>query len=185
MNTQEQVNQYWSKLGLNPELFPVYYPMGPSPFLDGGSNPSGAASARATLSRDLSNFPHMFLGLRITNVYALPEDPTADEISLFSVLKNHVDGEQGITIQLSQQDVVVQSIQQKQLVGGQDATYWHPFPIPFPMAGGNNILVTVTRTTPYPLLRDVQIVPTVYATIYAAVARADLKTIAPQRIFPG
>ena len=72
----------WTALGLSPQTFPIYYPMGAQPFLGGNGQPSGASGATARLTRDLSNFPHMFMGLRISNVYALGDDPSAEVCAL-------------------------------------------------------------------------------------------------------
>jgi hypothetical protein len=187
MADQEEINKYWSQLGLNPELFHIYYPMGPRSFLDAGGTPTGAAGSTLILSRSLNNFPHMFLGIRVNNVYELPAGATEGDIAVYDACKRFVDGEQTIAIQLSQQSIAVEPTLQKQLVGGQDGIYWHPFPIPFPMAGGNDITLTFTRATSYPAFPSTEalIVPTVRATIYAATARADFKTIAPMRVHGG
>lgn len=179
---QEQLNKFWSDRGLNPELFPIYYPLGPQPFRDGNGVPSGARGAEATLNADLSNFAHMFLGVRLSNVYDTPSDPTADDVNLLTYLKDHVDGEQTMTIQLAQQSVIVSGVLQKHVTGGYDGYYWHPFPVPFPMAGANNIQIRLIRQTPYPLVNEQFVTPRVYGVVYAAVARADIQTIAPQRI---
>lgn len=174
----------WTAFGLDPQTFPIYYPIGPKPFLDGNGEPSGAVGARAELEKDLSNFPHMFIGIRIDNIYNIPSeegvDPTADVVQLYRALKEWVDGEQSITINLSQQSISVDKLLQVQLTG-RNGENWHPFPSPFPMAGGNNITIDVERSTSYPLLGGEPVTPVVRASLLAAVFRGDMRTVAPHR----
>ena len=170
-------------MGLNPQVFPIYYSMGPSPFnLDGAQ--SGAVGSEAVLFTDLSNFPHMFMGLRINNVYAIPSDlggePTA-QVLLYRALKEHVDGEQTVQILLAQQNITADRLLQTQLTGSAGIN-WHPFPVPFPMAGANNITVNLRRVTPYPLLGDQPVLPVARGSILAAVLRADLQTAPVRRV---
>ena len=183
MPTPEEENKIWSAFGLNPQAFPIYYPMGPRPFLDGSGNPSGAAGAVATLQRDLSNFPHMFIGLRISNVYPLPEGANADDVQRYRVLHEWVDGEQNMRIDLAQQNVTGDRVATIH-VTGRGGVHWHPFPVPFPMAGGNNINVEIVRLTGYGQLAGEDVLPQCHVTIVAAVLRADLQTMAPHRATP-
>jgi hypothetical protein len=176
-------DKIWSAFGLNPQAFPIYYPMGPASFLDSAGTPSGAAGAVAQLSRDLSNFPHMFLGLRVSNQYALPTTPTADQVNLYRTCKEWIDGEQSVRVELAQQSIAAERVPQTHLTG-REAIHWHPFPVPFPMAGANTISVVITRLTSYPQLAGASIIPTVSVSILAAVMRADLKAIAPHRVGP-
>ena len=176
----DEMDKIWSAFGLNPQAFPIYYPMGPKPFLGSDGTPSGAAGAVARLTRDLSNFPHMFLGLRVTNVYPLPADPSADDVQLFRALHEWTDGEQTMRVDLAQQNITADSVLTVQMTG-RAGVHWHPFPVPFPMAGANNIAVEIVRTTGYPSLGGEPILPTVHVSILAAVLRADLKTSAVHR----
>ena len=184
MENPADLEKIWSAFGLQPQAFPIYYPMGPNAFIDASGDPSGAVGARARLGRDLSNFPHMFMGLRITNLYALPDEPTADDVQLFRALKEWVDGEQSVRIELAQQNITADSVLDVQLTG-RAGIHWHPFPVPFPMAGANSITVEITRLSPYPQLGGSSITPQVSVSILAAVMRADLKTAAPHRVHGG
>ncbi len=171
----------WTALGLSPQTFPIYYPMGAQPFLGGNGQPSGASGATARLTRDLSNFPHMFMGLRISNVYALGDDPSADDVQQFRVMHEWLDGEQAVTINLAQQNITAERLIQTQLCG-RGGEFWHPFPAPFPMAGANNISVEITRLTSYPQLGGVSVTPTCHVSILAAVMRGGMKTAPPTRV---
>ncbi len=177
----------WSAMGLSPQVFPIYYPMGDQPFLASNGTPSGAVGARARLQRPLSNFPHMFMGLRISNVYDLWTDvpqPTAEQVQLARFLREWTDAEQTVRITLAQQNVTAELLYQPHLTG-HDGINWAPFPAPFPMAGGNNIQVEVQRTSAYPQFNDTDILPTCSVTILAAVLRADLETSPPRRVHGG
>lgn len=168
-------------MGLSPQTFPIYYSMGPVPFVDGNGDQSGARGAIARLATDLSNFPHMFMGLRITNAYDMPTVPTEAQVQLYRSMKEYLDGEQTVRLDLSQQNVTADALEQNQLCGA-GAINWHPFPAPFPMAGGNNISITLQRLTPYPqFTQGTDILPQARVSILAAVMRADLKTAATHR----
>lgn len=174
----------WTAMGLSPQVFPIYYPMGDEPFTSGQGVQSGAVGARARLQRPLSNFPHMFMGLRISNVYDLFADtpqPTAQQVELARYLREWTDNEQTVTITLAQQNITAELLYQPHLTG-HDGINWAPFPAPFPMAGGNNIEVTVSRVSSYPQFNDAEILPTCTATIVAAVLRADLRSSPPRRV---
>jgi len=176
-----ELEKIWTQLGLSPQTFPIYYPIGPKQFLDGTGQPSGAVGTRARFTRDLSNFAHMFIGIRISNTYELPQLPTADEIARFRACKEFVDGEQTITINLAQQNIVVEPTLQSQITG-LDGIHWHPFPTPFPMAGANNISIEVQRATSYPQIREGEpVIPEVRMVLLAVVLRADMKTVPPHR----
>lgn len=168
--------------GLSPQVFPIYYPMGAQPFTDGNGQPSGAAGATARLNRSLSNFPHMFMGLRISNDYdVLGEAPSADDVQLVRFLKEWTDAEQIVTINLAQQNITAEQLYQPHLTG-HDGINWAPFPAPFPMAGANDITVEIRRTTSYPQVQGVPVQPVVRVSILAAVMRADLRTSPVRRV---
>lgn len=170
---------------MNAQWFPIYFPMGPKAFQNSNGEASGQVGAVCELSKDLPNWPIQFLGLRITNVYELPENPTPAGIEIYTACKRFVDDEQTVRISLSQQNITSEKTMQVQLTG-KSGVYWAPFPVPFPMAGGNNISVTVVRATSYPNLDGQPIQPQCYAAIVAAQARNTEQTIQPHRVFsPG
>lgn len=167
------------------QWFPIYYPMGPRAFQDANGDASGLIGAVAELTKEISNWPILFLGLRLTNVYALPTTPTELDIRVFEASKRYIDDEQTVRIALSQQNITAEPTLQVQLTG-KSGVYWAPFPVPFPMAGGNNIAVTITRVTSYPDINQLPIHPVIFGTIIAAVARNEAQTVPVRRIMqPG
>lgn len=181
INTDAELSEIWSRVGLSPQLFPKYYGMGPVQFFNGGS-PSGTAGSRARLSRALTNSPQIIYGVRLQNVYELPSNPTEAQVQLFRTLKEWIDGEQVVTINLSQQDVTAQSVLQTQLVG-KHGSVWAPFPEPYPMAGGNNVEVSIERLTSYPVLDGVNpVLPSCVGTLLAAEFKADMSSVPARRV---
>lgn len=206
--TQDELDNIWSSQGLVPQLFPKYYSMGPVALTVDGA-PSGAAGAVAILTKELSNFPHILYGVRISTTYTLPTtiigEPvapgipaTADDVRAqldhYARLRS-MDTQQTVTINLSQQNITGQAMLQGQLCG-ETGTVWHPFPAPYPMAGGNNVNVEVRRATSYPPypwrsqevldgeagpreLIDVR--PVVFATLLAAEFKATRQSVATHR----
>lgn len=180
--SEDELNALFGEAGLAPQLFPKYYSMGPVQFMNAGV-PSGAAGATATLTKQLTNFPTVIYGLRISNEYALSATPSVEEIAIYQTLKEWVDGEQTVTINLSQQDITGQEMLQSQLVGRRGSV-WAPFPAPYPMAGGNNINVVVRRVTPYPSLVDDAedlVLPSVRATLLCAEFKATRSSMSTRR----
>ncbi len=172
----------WTAMGLSPQVFPIYYPMGAQPFTDGTGQPSGAAGAQARLNRSLSNFPHMFMGLRISNDYdVLGDTPSADDVQLVRFMREWVDGQQTVDINLAQQNITAEQLFQPHLTG-HDGVIWAPFPAPFPMAGANDITVTIQRTASYPQVNGEAVQPVCRVSILAAVMRADLRTSPVRRV---
>ena len=184
-----EAEKIWTAMGLSPQVFPIYYPMGAAPFTDGSGQPSGAAGALARLSRSLSNFPHMFMGLRISNEFDYfgdNPDPSADDIQRVRFLHEWVDAEQTVFINLAQQNITAELLPQMHLTG-HDGINWAPFPAPFPMAGANDITVEVRRTTSYPTVtganeQQIEVTPICRVTILAAVLRTDMRTSPVRRV---
>lgn len=164
--------------------FPLYYSLSAA-FLDSEGDPSGAVGARAELVRELNNFPHIFYGVRIRNVYALPD---VDLAAAFAAARL-VDNDQVVEIQLAQQNITAQALLQDELVGGHagvsGGVHWHPFPHPYLMAGGNNVRLVVTRLNGYPDLdEDNPVLPVCRAALVTAVFRKGFRTVAPPGVFP-
>lgn len=168
------------------QWFPQYFPMGPTAFVQGGNTPSGAAGSIARLNKDIPNWPILFLGVRLTNTYALPLEPTELDLRTYETSKQWLDGAQSVEVKLSQQNIMSDPMQQDHLVGRQ-GFYWAPFGVPFPMAGGNNIALSMIRTLSYPSLDTAgepePITPVIHATLICAVAKKNGQTIAPHRVF--
>lgn len=169
-----------SAVGFNAQLFPIYYTMGPVAFTVDGA-PSGAAGAVARLTADLSNFPHMLYAVRINNTYELGDDPSEADVQRYRACKEYLDQEQSVSINLAQQNITADRVHQAQLCGELAGLHWHPFPAPFPMAGGNNVVLDLTRLTSYPTLGEAPVTPQVRGVLLAGVLRADLATMATHR----
>lgn len=165
------------------QWFPQYYSLGPRNFLDGNADPSGAAGSVASLSKDVPNFPILFMGLRIRNVYQLPQNPTELDLRIYALTKKYTDAEQTVRITLSQQNITADAPLQDH-VCGLDGVYWAPFPIPYPMAGGNNAEFVITRLTNYPQLNQENIIPVVHLTMVTIQARDQAQTMPPMRVDP-
>ena len=179
MNENDKI---WGALGLKPQVFPIYYNMGPTGFVGADGQPSGAAGARASLSKEISNFPHLLYGIRIENTYELPDNATEAQIAYYEALKQFTDGEQTVRISLAQQNITANETVQTTLCGSRQ--YWHPFASPFPMAGGNTVECDIQRITGYgafPGLQE-QILPQVHVTLVAVTFRGDMSTMAPHRV---
>lgn len=171
-------------LRMSAQWFPIYYSMGPESFRTGSGTASGEAGATARLSKSIPNWPIMFLGLRLTNVYGLPDsEPSADDIARYELSRKYLDDLQTIKISLSQQSIAVEETIQVQ-VTGKSGVYWAPFPVPFPMAGGNNIAVDVRRSVGYPTIGGEAVTPQVQGTMICAVARNNEQTMQVLRGFP-
>lgn len=164
------------------QWFPLIYGMGSVDFADADGEPSGAQGARATLTKSIPNFPVLFLGIRLTNIYALPEEPTDTQIRIFEACKRYVDDEQSVKVSLSQQNITTDSVLQVQLVG-KSGVYWAPFPVPFPMAGANDIQIEVIRDTSYPFFdQAVPILPKLKGSLAMAQFRPGAQTMPPIRV---
>lgn len=163
------------------QWFPQYLPFGPVPFKDAAGVESGARGAVARPSRSLPNFPILFIGLRISNVFELPPQPTLTDLATYEACKRFLDNEQNVFINLSQQNITAEAVLQSQLTGN-GGIYWSPFAVPFPMAGSNSISLEITRRTPYPFIGDEAVKPVVEVTIIAAQARSGPQTMPPMRV---
>lgn len=163
------------------QWFPQYLPFGPVPFADAEGNPSGARGAQARPSRSLPNFPLLFVGIRINNVFELPDQPTALDMQIYEACKRFLDNEQTVRINLSQQNITSEATLQSQVTGN-GGIYWSPFAVPFPMAGANNISLEIVRRTPYPQIGGEPVLPVCDASILALQARNSEQTMPPMRV---
>lgn len=163
------------------QWFPQYLPFGQVPFADANGDPSGARGSIARPSRSLPNFPLLFVGIRLNNVFELPTNPTALDMQIYEACKRFLDNEQTVKINLSQQNITAEATLQSQLTGN-GGIYWSPFAVPFPMAGANNIALEVTRRTPYPQIGGEDVLPVCDASIIALQARNSEQTMPPMRV---
>lgn len=155
---------------LGPEAFPLYYnAAGPFQL---NNQPSGSTNARARVSFELNNWPHVAFGIRIVNVYPLPTAATADDVARFRAMKDYIDGDQEMTFVLAQQNVIADPIHQATMTG-RAGVHWHPFSKPYLFRGANIAQVQFTRLTDYPQLVDEDVLPVVRATLVTAVLVSD------------
>lgn len=162
----------------DPEAFPLYYETDADFLLDNVA--SGAQGALARLTRDLNNFPHVVYGVRIWNVWTLPVGADAAAVELARYVREWIEPEQTVEIQLAQENVTAQPTLQPNMMG-RGGLHWHPFPKPYLMAGGNQFRIIVRRTTGYPQISDTDILPRCHATLVTVVSRADYDTVPPTR----
>lgn len=149
----------------NFQRFPVIYSAKAQ--FKAGSKESGAAGSVAKLQFAINNNPHEITGLRIKNVYEVPTEflslAQPDGIDYL----NRLDQEQTLTMRMAQQNVVVDETLQSLVCG--DGVHWHPFELPYPFRGGNNITVDVNRLTSYSLPGSDPLVTIDAVTVQAAI----------------
>lgn len=160
------------------EGFPFYYPMD-GQFQNANGDPSGDAGATAELSKTITTFPHLLYGLRIRNVYPLPSIEDNNDF----VANKRLDADQTVEIKLSQQNITAGGVLQDHITGGGQGitAHWHPFPKPYLMAGGNEILIFVRRITSYIPLNGGDVEPRCFATLVTQILRGDRRTVPPHR----
>lgn len=133
-----------------PQRFPIIYPGSAEFRVEDG--PGAVRGATATITITINTRPHMLTGIRLCNVYEVPEE--LRDVSSLAWL-NRLDQEQDLSTQLAQQNVVVRPTMQSLVTGGGGGigaatVHWHPFECPYPFRGGNNITLSLSRLTSYP-----------------------------------
>jgi hypothetical protein len=127
------------------QRFPVIYAAQAQ--FKNGTTEGAQAGATAKLNFSLNNNPHEITGLRIVNVYDVPEEfYTQEGLELL----RRLDDQQTITMRMAQQNVVLEETLQR-LSQGANGINWHPFALPYPFRGGNSITVDLKRVTGYRL----------------------------------
>lgn len=176
-----QTTEIFSKMGLSPQAFPAYDTLPPLQFTDNSGAVAATAGAKILGAFNLDNFPRMAVGLRIENVWQMPEDPTADEIALCEYVSRIVDLQQTVQTNLTTTNITLRNpAPQSVLMGTREL--WHMFPSGFDAAGGNDFNFEITRLTSYPMLRDVRINPKVYVSLIEIVLRADRPSVRINRV---
>lgn len=174
-------NKLWSTMGLQPQAFPAYDTLPPFQFQSGAGTVEAIAGASFTAAFNLDNFPRMIVGLRIQNVWQMPEEPTAEQVRLCEYVSRVVDHQQSVQINLTTTNITLRAAVPQNIMMGANEV-WHMFPAGFDAAGGNDFNVTVTRLTSYPLLDDVRINPKVYVSLVEIVLRADRPAMRTTRV---
>lgn len=167
-DNEKELAQNW----LGPQAFPLSYDAD-AVFEDGAGAASGLQGAGAVLTWNLNNFPHVAYRVSIVNTYALPDDPTADEVELFRFLKQYWDDEQTVQITLAQQNLTNRATHQATLQG-RGGVHWHTFSKPYLFRGGNQIVANLTRLQSYPIVQQERITPSVRGTLVTAVLKKDV-----------
>jgi len=131
-----------------------------------GSSESAAAGAVAKLQFAINNNPHEITGLRVKNVYEVP--PEFLELARPDGMDylDRLDQEQTLTMRMAQQNIVVDATLQSLVCG--TGPHWHPFELPYPFRGGNNVTVDVNRLTGYTLPGSDPLVTVDAVTVQAA-----------------
>lgn len=130
----------------NMQRFPVIYPA-KAQFKDSGVA-TAQAGATAKLQFSINNNPHEITGIRVRNVYEIPDAYMQSPQLAASNFLERKDGEQDLVVRMAQQNIVIDEANQVACLGN-DGIHWHPFELPYPFRGGNNITVDVTRSTNY------------------------------------
>lgn len=156
------------------QAFPLQISSDAVSFTDNSGAVSGAVGATALITIDLPNAPFLWYGIRISNIWSGPAAPTADQIEQMRYLKEHVDCEQAVSMNLTQQNILVNRVHQLQVCG--NGIHWHPFPTPFPMVGANTIDIEVRRLVAYGSVGQTEILPALMVSILGAQLKDDRRT---------
>lgn len=146
------------------QRLPVYFP-GSARFQDANGAPSGKRGAIATVSVTINLLPQWLTGIRLKNVYPVPEIFQNANV----VYLRELDGEQTVMTDLTQSNILVRDGLQS-LMTGVAGYHWHPLPTPYPWGGGNNLTITVRRLTDYP---D-EVLPTVHVLLEGIILVRDI-----------
>lgn len=148
-----------------PQQVPVYFP-GFGRFQDAEGVQSGAVGAIATVTININLRPQWLTTIRIKNVYAIPAPlQTIDQLTFLARL----DGEQTVTTELTQSNIVVREVEQDTFTG-RGGIHWHPLETPYPWSGGDNITLRFRRITAYPT----DVFPGVHVTLGGIMIVKDL-----------
>jgi hypothetical protein len=154
------------------QWFPVY-PSGSGTFMVDGS-PSSRAGSAATVEITLDTFPYLVYGARFETSYELPI-PFFDAEPAFKqfMREGGVDDDYDVTIQLTQGNVTVQNGAHVRNLQGALGFNKHPWPMPYPMRGGNKVTFTARRNSSYPrvLVADTEVPLTIIWKVTLETAR--------------
>jgi hypothetical protein len=178
---QKEAQAIFSAMGLSPQAFPAYDTLPPFQFVSDTGIIAATAGAKISGGFNLDNYPRIALGLRIENVWQLPEDPSLDELALAEYVSRVVDLQQTVQTNLTTTNITVRNpVPQSIMMGTREL--WHLFPSGFDCAGGNDFNFEITRLTSYPLIRDARINPKVYVSLVEIVLRGDRPAVRVQRV---
>jgi hypothetical protein len=179
--TKAESDAIFSAMGLSPQAFPAYDTLPPFQFTANDGTVAAVAGSKIVGGFNLDNFPRMALGLRIENIWQMPEDPTAEEIAICEYVSRIVDLQQTVQTNLTTTNITLRNPTPQSIMMG-TRELWHLFPSGFDAAGGNDFNFEITRLTSYPLLRDVRINPKVYVSLVEIVLRADRPSVRINRV---
>ncbi len=126
---------------------------GEAVFTNANNQPGVPAGSVARITIPITTRPYALTGVRIRNLVPIPAvvDFEGQQVAAPALVDyfDRLNDDQDVTIDLSQQNVVVRPTNQA-LMQGAKGIHWHPFACPYPMRGGNNVVVDVKRRTAYP-----------------------------------
>jgi hypothetical protein len=175
---QQAIDEAWAALGYKPQVFPYYNSAGSAQFLNNAGISDAVRGATANITFSIDSIPIMLIGLRITTVWSIVDDPSPDEVALYELVKKQVDPAMTVDLKLSSQSIIGKAIPVETLTGA-GGTVWHNFPSPYPMAGSNTLEMDLTRLSSYPTIRDERISPTIYAVLVTQQLRGPLLRVPP------
>jgi len=144
---------------INVQWFPIYQ-SGEAPFLL-GKDPSGLIGASAKMTIVVDNFPHQLYGVRFDVTYELPPAIFGQVLDYRRNMRDGgVDDDFDVTIKLSQQSVVGEAAHVRNVRGALGVNQ-HPWPVPYPLRGANNIAIEARRNSSYAEIRIGETITTV------------------------
>lgn len=158
--------------GLQAQWFPLY-PAASAVFqLDGAPSSRAGSQARCTITLD--TFPYLVYGLRFDTSYELPLEFFEDNPAFkMNMALGKVDDDFDVEIQLTQGNVTSIERSHVRNLQGSNGFNRHPWPLPYPMRGGNKISITAIRNSSYPriLVNDVEVPLAITLKVSAETAR--------------
>ncbi len=156
-------------MAANVQWFPIY---------EGSSAQfeNGDLGQAVDITFALDTFPAFWYGLRVVVSYELPAEFWRTNYG-FKQLMNQggVPLDMSTKIELTQQNITRGSTTvHTATVTGANGVNWHPFTVPYPFRGGNNVILKFRRLSSFPELVDDQgevigkVAPTVHATLLMA-----------------
>lgn len=178
----EKSLEIFSKMGLSPQAFPAYDTLPPFQFEAADGSIAAVAGAKIQGGFNLDNFPRMVVGLRVENVWQLPDNPTAEDIAIAEYCSKVTDLQQTIQTNLTTTNITLRNPTPQSILMG-SRVLWHMFPAGFDAAGGNDFNFEITRLTSYPFFsNEVRINPKVYVSLVEIVLRADRPAVRINRV---
>jgi len=158
---------------IQPTLFPNFQPSEKAAFQI-ATVPSGGISAVAKLNIELNNSPQILYGIRWAVSYELPAEFWALNPNYKALMREGgVDFDFDVEVNLTQQNITQARVPFEAFTGRGNVNHT-PLPVPYAFQGGNNLAITCTRNSSYPLPDGLDIVaPMVTAVAVLGLAVSD------------